>query len=56
MEKVKRSCGLLNGIDVEAEGSRGLLCLAWKADIPVNLRSFSKSHIDVTLKEEGVKE
>ncbi|MBA0553966.1 hypothetical protein Golob_013102, partial [Gossypium lobatum] len=38
------------------EGSRGLLCLAWKADISVNLRSFSKSHIDVTLKKEGVKE
>ncbi|MBA0826333.1 hypothetical protein Goarm_011195 [Gossypium armourianum] len=45
-----------NDIDVEAEGSRGLLCLAWKVDISVNLRSFSKSHIDVTLKEEGVKE
>ncbi|MBA0637171.1 hypothetical protein Godav_005126 [Gossypium davidsonii] len=43
-------------IDVEVKGYHGRLCLAWKADISVNLRSFSKSHIDVTLKEEGVKE
>ncbi|MBA0653740.1 hypothetical protein Goklo_020879 [Gossypium klotzschianum] len=56
MEKVRRSYGLLNRIDVEVKGYRGRLCLAWKADISVNLRSFSKSHIDVTLKEEGVKE
>lgn len=53
MEKV-RSCGLLNGINVEVEGSRGGLCLARKTDTSVNLRSSSKSHIDVTLKEEGV--
>ncbi|MBA0826334.1 hypothetical protein Goarm_011196, partial [Gossypium armourianum] len=45
-----------NRIDIEVECSRGRLCLAWKADISVNLKSFSKSHIDVTLKEEGVKE
>ncbi|KAH1107949.1 hypothetical protein J1N35_011717 [Gossypium stocksii] len=33
MEKVRRSYGFTNGIDIEAEGSRGGLCLAWKGDI-----------------------
>ncbi|KAA3460755.1 reverse transcriptase [Gossypium australe] len=37
----------MNGIEIEADGSRGGLCLAWKEDISVTLKSFSKSHIDV---------
>ncbi|KAA3475444.1 reverse transcriptase [Gossypium australe] len=53
MEKVRRSCGFLNGVEVTAEGSRGGLCLAWKADIDVTLRSFSNWHLDVLVKEEG---
>ncbi|KAA3472190.1 reverse transcriptase [Gossypium australe] len=53
MEKVRKSCGLLNGIEVEAEGTRGGLCLAWKDDIDVTLRSFSKWHLDVMVKDEG---
>ncbi|KAH1129333.1 hypothetical protein J1N35_000711 [Gossypium stocksii] len=38
------------------EGSKGGMCLAWKEDISVTLRSFSKWHIDVVIKESGVKE
>ncbi|KAA3468559.1 reverse transcriptase [Gossypium australe] len=56
MEKVRKSCGLLNGFDVEAEGTRGGLCLAWKEDIDVTLRSFSKWHMDVLIKEDGNQE
>lgn len=52
MEKVRRCCGFLNEIEVAAEGSRGGLCLAWKGDILVTLRSFSESHIDVMVNEE----
>ncbi|MBA0728204.1 hypothetical protein Golax_001125, partial [Gossypium laxum] len=44
--QVRRSCGFQNGIDVEAEGSRGGLYLAWKEEINVTLRSFSMNHID----------
>ncbi|MBA0850954.1 hypothetical protein Goshw_010165 [Gossypium schwendimanii] len=36
----------------KAAGSRGGLCLAWKDDIEVALRSFSKTHIDVMIKDE----
>ncbi|KAA3475146.1 reverse transcriptase [Gossypium australe] len=56
MEKVRKSCGLLNGIEVETEGTRGGLCLAWKDDIDVTLRSFSNWHLDVMVKEEGSQE
>lgn len=47
VENVRRKCGFNCGIDMEAEGSRGGLCLAWKDDVRVDLRSFSKIHIDV---------
>lgn len=47
MERVRRSCGFANGIEVDSEGTRGGLCMAWKNDIVIILRSFSKRHIDV---------
>ncbi|KAA3477308.1 reverse transcriptase [Gossypium australe] len=51
VERVRKSCGFSGGIDIEAEGSRGGLCLAWKDGVVVTLRSFSKWHIDVLLWE-----
>lgn len=30
MERVRRSCGFTDGFDVEVEGSRGGLSLAWR--------------------------
>ncbi|KAA3482263.1 reverse transcriptase [Gossypium australe] len=56
MEKVRRKCGFMNGLEIEAEGSRGGLCLAWKEDIILTLRSFSRNHIDVMIKEDNAKE
>ncbi|KAA3486578.1 reverse transcriptase [Gossypium australe] len=56
MDRARRSCGFINGIDIEAEGSRGCLCLAWKGGIEVTLKSFSKWHIDVMVKEDGIRE
>ncbi|KAA3485636.1 reverse transcriptase [Gossypium australe] len=53
MSKARRSCGFIHGIDVDAEGSRGGLCLGWKPGIDVNLKSFSKWHIDVMVKEDS---
>ncbi|KAK5793506.1 hypothetical protein PVK06_034655 [Gossypium arboreum] len=57
MERVRRSCGFINSIDVEAMGSRGGLYLAWNGDTNVLLQSFSKRHIDVVIEEidEGYK-
>lgn len=51
MERIRRRCGFLNGIDVDATGSRGGLSLAWRRDINIRLQSYSKSHIDVQIED-----
>ncbi|KAA3476755.1 BEACH domain-containing lvsC [Gossypium australe] len=56
MEKIKRRCGFVNGINVGAEGSRGGICLAWKEELQVRLKTFSPNNIDVLIKEESVNE
>lgn len=49
MEVMRRRFGFLNGIDIGAKGSKGGLCLAWREDIQVSLRSFSSNYINVLL-------
>lgn len=49
MEKIGRNYGFLFGIDIFATGSRDELCLAWKEGLSVNLRSFSRNHVDVVV-------
>ncbi|GMJ15348.1 hypothetical protein HRI_005204000 [Hibiscus trionum] len=49
MENIRKKCGFVHGIDIDADGSRGGLSLCWNSDIMVNLCSFSSSHIDVTI-------
>ncbi|KAA3469152.1 reverse transcriptase [Gossypium australe] len=56
MKRVRNRCGFTNGIDIEAEGSRGGLCLAWKGDIEITIKSYSKWHIDTMVREEDVQE
>ncbi|KAA3483062.1 reverse transcriptase [Gossypium australe] len=52
MKRVRRRCGFFNGIDLAAEGSRGGLSLGWNGGQLVNLKSFSKNHIDMEIQEE----
>ncbi|MBA0701810.1 hypothetical protein Goari_024862, partial [Gossypium aridum] len=52
MERVRKSCGFLNGIDVSSDGSKGGLCLAWREYKKIQLKSFSRRHIDVIIDEE----
>lgn len=52
MEKVRQRCKFMCGIEVEVEGSCGGLYLSWKEYIIVNLRRFSKIHLDVSVKKE----
>lgn len=49
MENVRRKCGFLYGLDVDAVGSRGGLSLCWKQDCSVSLRSYSQNHVDVDI-------
>ncbi|KAH1098567.1 hypothetical protein J1N35_015488 [Gossypium stocksii] len=55
MERIRYSCGYVNGIKVDSEGTRGGLCLAWKAEISVILHSYSKRHIDVVVDDDEIK-
>lgn len=41
MEKVRRSCGYHYGVEVDAVGSKGGLCLAWHETIDITLQSYS---------------
>ncbi|KAA3481221.1 reverse transcriptase [Gossypium australe] len=54
MERIRRRSGFENGIDVGAEGSRGGLCLVWREDFRVSLKTFSKIHINVKFEESNV--
>ncbi|KAA3465546.1 reverse transcriptase [Gossypium australe] len=49
MERNHFSCGYVIGIDVDPEGTRRGLCLAWKQEVSVKLRQFSKRYIDVVI-------
>ncbi|GMI67709.1 hypothetical protein HRI_000440200 [Hibiscus trionum] len=51
MERVRRKCGFLFGIEVGAAGTKGGLCLGWKPEIDITLQSYSRNHIDVIVKE-----
>lgn len=37
MEIVRRRCGFFNGFEVNADGNKGGLCLAWKSELQVSL-------------------
>ncbi|KAA3473859.1 Endonuclease/exonuclease/phosphatase [Gossypium australe] len=50
MEKIRYSCGYVNGIEVDPEGTRGGLCLAWKQEMSVTLR-----HIDVVVDDDEIR-
>lgn len=50
MEKVRRCCGFLNGIDVSAMGSRGGLCLTWNDEVQVTLEVYSLNSITMVIK------
>ncbi|XP_017629171.1 uncharacterized protein LOC108472176 [Gossypium arboreum] len=50
-EVVRRKCGFVHGIDVDAVGTRRGLSLGWKEGVSLSLRSFSKAHIDMEVEE-----
>lgn len=50
-KKVRKRCGFNNGLDVGADGSRGVLSLAWNENELINIRSFSRNHIDANIHE-----
>ncbi|KAK5840313.1 hypothetical protein PVK06_009207 [Gossypium arboreum] len=55
MEKIHRSCGYIHGIEVDPDGTGGGLCLAWKPEVCVMLRQYSKRFIDVVVDDTDVR-
>ncbi|KAA3470848.1 reverse transcriptase [Gossypium australe] len=53
MERVRRSYGFLNGLEVDPDVSKGGLCLAWKEEVSILVQSFSRRHIDALGGEES---
>ncbi|GMI91034.1 hypothetical protein HRI_002772700 [Hibiscus trionum] len=53
MAQVRRRCGFLNGIDVDAVGRSGGLTIGWKNNCDVSLRSYSQRHIDVLINDDS---
>ncbi|KAA3476616.1 reverse transcriptase [Gossypium australe] len=52
MERVRKSCGFQNGVEVDSEGSKGGLCMAWKENTPISVRSYSRRHIDALVDDQ----
>ncbi|GMI66653.1 hypothetical protein HRI_000334600 [Hibiscus trionum] len=53
MAQVRRRCGFINGIDVDAVGRSGGLSMGWKNNCDVSLRSYSQRHIDVLINDDS---
>ncbi|GMJ01722.1 hypothetical protein HRI_003841400 [Hibiscus trionum] len=53
MAQVRRRCGFINVIDVDAVGRSGGLSLGWKNNCGVSLCSYSQRHIDVIINEDS---
>ena len=46
MVKVKERIGLPNGLIIPSEGKSGGVALLWVRDLDVEIKSFSRHHID----------
>ncbi|MBA0640165.1 hypothetical protein Goklo_023131 [Gossypium klotzschianum] len=53
IEKVQKSWGFVNGIDVSSNGTRGGLSLCWKHGCIISLHIFLRNHIDVMVEDDS---
>lgn len=53
MKRVKEKIGFANGFYVQREGKGGELAMFWGKEMNLEIKSFSRHHIDVVLIEEG---
>lgn len=53
MEGLARTLGYDNAHRVGSSGRSGGLCMYWKLPLELEMRNFSKYHIDMTVKEAG---
>ena len=53
MKKVKLKLGFVNGLYVQRQGKGGGLTVFWKMEVNLEIKSYSKFHIDAIVTEEG---
>lgn len=51
MEKIKFKLGFSNGLIVPSSGKSGGLALLWFKEVTLDIKSFSKNHIDAIITE-----
>uniref|UniRef100_A0A7N2KXV8 DUF4283 domain-containing protein n=1 Tax=Quercus lobata TaxID=97700 RepID=A0A7N2KXV8_QUELO len=53
MKKVKLKLGFVNGFYVQRQGRGGELAMFWRKEVNLEIKSYSKYHIDVVVTEEA---
>ena len=53
MKKVKLKLGFVNGFYVQRQGRGGGLAMFWRKEVNLEIKSYSKYHIDVVVIEEA---
>ena len=53
MERIRNRLGFANGLCVPCVGRSGGLALIWNREVDIEIKSFSKNHIDAVVKEQG---
>ena len=51
MERIKNRVGFANGLIVPSQGKSGGVALFWTCDINLEIKSFSRNHIDAIVRE-----
>ncbi|KAL4603668.1 hypothetical protein ACB092_10G140800 [Castanea dentata] len=52
MERIKNRMGFANGLTVPSRGRSGGLALLWDRGVDLEIKSYSKNHIDAVIKEQ----
>ena len=53
MKKVKLKLGFVNGFYVQRQGKGGGLAIFWRKEVNLEIKSYSRHHIDAVVTEEG---
>ena len=54
MKKVKLKLGFVNGFYVQRQGKGGGLAIFWRKEVNLEMKSYSRHHIDAVVTEERI--
>ena len=53
MKRIRNRLGFANGLYVPCVGRSGGLALIWTREVDIEIKSYSKNHIDTVVKEQA---